>query len=227
MFIEKYNIKLIRLREEHLELVRQKRNSPSVSEFMSYKKEISEQEQLNWFKSIDNINNSYYIIEYNNKLIGLINEKDIDFEKKTAEAGLFIWDQDYINTPIPLFASLCLLEIGFVIAKGEKCFIKVHNQNKNAISYNKKMGFEFHKAEDNNFSWYVLDRKGFEKKVRKIIRAALTLSNDDSLGSVTIEKYDFEYGIGHLTEKIIEESDLSFIKEKVGENIKYSYDWRL
>ncbi|GAB4250864.1 MAG: hypothetical protein Kow0079_04430 [Vicingaceae bacterium] len=227
MYIEKYGIKLIRLKEEHLELVRKWRNDTSINQYMDYKKKISKEEQIKWFKSIDNIYNSYYVIEYNNKLIGLINEKNIDYEEKSAEAGLFIWDKECVNSPVPLYASLCLLEIGFVIAKGEKCFIKVHRKNKNAIEYNKKMGFEFFQKINDDFDMYVLNKDGFENKVKKIIKAVLQLTGNKDLGSVTIEKYDFDYGIGHFTEKIIRESGLKFIKTKEGDNVKYSYNWRL
>ena len=116
MKIRKYGITLIRLKEEHLELVRKWRNNPEIQQHMEYQEYITPEMQKNWFSSINNIYNSYYIIEYEKKYIGLINEKNIDYENKTAEAGLFIWDKNYLNTHIPLLASLSMLEIGFHIA---------------------------------------------------------------------------------------------------------------
>jgi hypothetical protein len=79
MIIQKYDCKLIRLTEDKIELVRQWRNSPLVSNFMEYRELITPEMQLNWFNKINTNKNYYFIAEYNNVEVGLINLKDIDF----------------------------------------------------------------------------------------------------------------------------------------------------
>ena len=60
MIIRKYGIVLRRLQHKDIELVRVKRNQDSVRNFMFYQKKITETEQEEWFKSINNIYNYYF-----------------------------------------------------------------------------------------------------------------------------------------------------------------------
>ncbi|HBS88291.1 MAG: hypothetical protein A2W91_17760 [Bacteroidetes bacterium GWF2_38_335] len=228
MKICKYGVSLIRLRKEHIELVRTKRNDPKISGFMEYRDYITPEMQEKWFDSINNIYNSYYLIEYENEYIGLINEKNINFEERSSEAGLFIWEEKYLNTYVPLFASLCLLEVGFNILQGEKCYIKVHKDNRNAIDYNIKMGFELlSENPETGFKTLVLKRNGYEDKVRKIIKAARTLAPGKTTSVLVLEKIDFTEGIGHFTQKLLDESPVDFKMKTEGDNLIYYYEWEI
>lgn len=82
MIITKKNIHFYRLKEEDIELVRHWRNHPSIQKHMVYRERITAEMQKEWFKTIDNNLNLYFIIEYKGKKIGLINGKDIDWEKE-------------------------------------------------------------------------------------------------------------------------------------------------
>ena len=87
MTIEQYDIKLSRLSSEDIELVRFHRNSQRIQQFMAYKKTISQRQQENWFKSIDNKLNYYFIIEYQGEKIGLINCKNVVENQMVGEGG--------------------------------------------------------------------------------------------------------------------------------------------
>ena len=141
MIIKKFNITFRRLEEEDIELVRKWRNSPSISQFMEYREHITEEMQRQWFKSINNNNNLYFIIEYKDKKIGLINGKNIDWEKNTMETGIFFWDKDIYNTPVPILAILILAELGIIIG-GLTAYARILKTNTRAIKYNKLIGFE-------------------------------------------------------------------------------------
>ena len=78
MKFRKYGITLTRLREDDIELVRKWRNSPGIQQYMEYREFITEEMQKKWFESINNLQNFYFIIEYENKKIGLINTSNID-----------------------------------------------------------------------------------------------------------------------------------------------------
>ena len=114
MKLIKYGLTLKRLTKEDIELLRNWRNSESVNRFMEYREYITPEMQEKWFESINNPNNFYYIIIYNDEKIGLINDKGFDrFGKATSEAGLFIAVDKYKNTFVPVLASLILLEVSF------------------------------------------------------------------------------------------------------------------
>ena len=115
MIIQKYGIVLRRLQHKDIELVRTKRNQDSIRNYMFYQKEITAEEQEEWFKSTNNIYNYYFIIESDNKKVGLINGKNIDYEKRTSEGGIFIWDEEYRDIQVSAIASLIMAEFTFLI----------------------------------------------------------------------------------------------------------------
>ena len=116
-------------------MVRQKRNLTYIQDKMLYQKKISWRQQRRWFNQINNKNNFYFLIQYDNKFIGLINGKDIDFDKRTCEGGIFIWEKEYWQTYVPVAASLILNDYNFLMADFKANYAKVLKTNKNAIHY--------------------------------------------------------------------------------------------
>ena len=97
------------------ELIRQWRNDPKISKFMFYKGEITPAMQSEWFTSIDNEQNFFFLIYHNNSPAGLINISSIDWENKTAYTGLFIYDDKFLASDIPVMASLAMLDVFFLL----------------------------------------------------------------------------------------------------------------
>ncbi|MBQ8055991.1 MAG: GNAT family N-acetyltransferase [Paludibacteraceae bacterium] len=106
-----YGITLSRLTEDKIETVRKWRNSEKIRQFMVYQKEITQEQQKQWFAKINNDNNYYFIIEIKGKEIGLINLKDID--KGEGESGIFIYDDDYLNTDVSYRAHILMFDFIF------------------------------------------------------------------------------------------------------------------
>lgn len=150
MIFSKYGIRLRRLCEDDIEMVRVARNSDSISNKMIFREQISSSQQLLWYKSLRPMSDFYFVIEDAKSFhpYGLINTKDIDHEKATSESGLFIWDSDAINSFIPVIASWLISEIGYGIMCGTRNKIRVLNSNIQAVSFNKSMGFEIEKEVD-------------------------------------------------------------------------------
>ena len=142
MIVKKYGIELHRLTQNDLELVRQKRNDKTIREKMFYQKEITKQEQQAWFETINNNQNYYFIIKYKGKKIGLISGEILSYEKKIGTGGIFIWNPLFENSHIPVIASICLADMTFLILKMKKTTAKVRMDNKVAIDYNLKLGYE-------------------------------------------------------------------------------------
>ncbi len=85
------DIDLIPLEEEHLEIVRNWRNSKEVSQYMYTDTFITEDAQKKWFKKISiSEDYKYWIISYDDKLLGVVNLYDID-KKIKEHSGHFLW----------------------------------------------------------------------------------------------------------------------------------------
>ncbi|HEY0262219.1 MAG TPA: GNAT family N-acetyltransferase [Chitinophagales bacterium] len=142
MTISKFGVELKRLTVDKIELVRAWRNDPKISRSMFFAQHITAEMQQKWFESIDNEHNFYFLIYYHGKAVGLIHTSEIDNAKKTAFSGLFIYDESYWGTDVPVRASLAMLDFFFAENSIETFFAKTKKDNKAAILYNEMLGFE-------------------------------------------------------------------------------------
>jgi UDP-4-amino-4,6-dideoxy-N-acetyl-beta-L-altrosamine N-acetyltransferase len=221
MIIKKFGITFKRLEREDIELLRQWRNAPSISQFMEYREHITAEMQEEWFESVNNNNNLYFIIEYKGKKIGLINGKDIDWEKHSMETGVFFWDQDIYNTPVPILAVLILGELGVIIG-GLTAYARILKSNTRAIRYNKLIGFELCEGQEEvENQLYVMSRENYKKKAEKLLKAYQSVTGKSRI-HLNLELKDYESGIAQLVEKSI---DPAIIKNVVqtGEGKIYQY----
>ena len=179
MIIEKYGIVLKRLTEEDIELVRIKRNSPEIQEKMFYQKTISEQEQKEWFDSINNELNYYFVISYNGEKIGLINGKIHSYSGRVAEGGMFIWDERYIGSHVPVIASVCMADLTFLIMKMDKTIAEVRTDNPRAVKYNLDLGYHIvEKLKDSNRVLMELTKEIYLQNAAKIRETVKKISKD-------------------------------------------------
>jgi UDP-4-amino-4,6-dideoxy-N-acetyl-beta-L-altrosamine N-acetyltransferase len=169
MILSGYGIRLIRLHERHLELVREHRNSARIQQFMEFREYISPEMQLDWFQKINTHQHGYYLIEVAGKLIGMINGSEIDWEKReTGNGGIFIWEESFWKTAEPLHASILLTDISLFLGL-ERTFVRILSDNKQAIAFNRQLGYEVlpHQAEIKN-QRYVLQKEQYLKKMGRI-----------------------------------------------------------
>lgn len=137
-----YGVTLRRLTHDKIEMLRQWRNDPKIQQFMIYREYITPEMQEKWFEKINNDNNFYFIIEYEGREVGMINVKDVDYEKKTGEPGIFLYDDSLWNSDVGMRASLCFGEFIWVTLGMESMYIHVVASNKRAVQYNLLMGYE-------------------------------------------------------------------------------------
>lgn len=169
MIITRYGIKLIKIREEHIEEVRKWRNSPSISGFMEYQEYITVAMQKKWFQSLDELTDFFFVIEYGGKMMGLIHTSAIDWDKKEGHSGLFIWDKKFQSTHIPVLASLSMVDFFFYVCSLETIYAKVKHSNHVAVEYNKKLGFKLNQPADNReFQEYKLEKKDYLESTEKL-----------------------------------------------------------
>lgn len=180
MIIEKYGITLTRLKEQDIELIRTKRNSDDIISVMHAREIITPEMQEKWFNSINNIYNNYFIIQYNNQKIGLINGKNSDYGKLQSEGGMFVWENKYWGTVIPAMCSVIMTDFTFLINGFEKNYIKILKSNKNSISYNTQLGYVLTNdyPSDAETQWYVLTKENYLKKSQKIRKGIQIVAGD-------------------------------------------------
>ncbi len=219
MKLSKYGVTLRRLREADIELVRQWRNSQQISQFMEYREQITPEMQLEWFRSIDNFENFYYIIEYHDKDIGLINSSRIEWDTVSSEGGIFLWDEHYYETFIPVWASLCLLETSYFILGAGRSVIKTLRDNERAKKLNTHLGYVLQPGQEEVYNQvYVMTASSFRLHAARLIKAARLLACDDEEGHrMSFDKGDIQSGLADfLDSKINKEMVRDFRETQEG-----------
>ena len=182
MIVEQYGLRYLRVTENDLELLRYWRNQSYIRNTMQFKEYITPKMQKAWFDKINNKHNYYFIIEDKGKKVGLINCKDAEPNTKLAEGGIFIWEKSYWGTTVPAFASLTMLQAVFeVFQSGEASIATVACDNKVALDFNEKLGYEIKgKTEDGNYYKLLLTKEKYLSHSKKLIRAAAILDEEKS-----------------------------------------------
>ena len=206
MNITRYGVTLNRLTSPKIELVRNWRNDKKILRHMLYREIVSEEMQQQWFDSVNNHRNFYFIIEYNYEPVGLIDMAWIDWQEKTAYAGLFIYEDKYLGTSLPVYASLTLLDIFFIIFQLETIFAKVRRGNMNAVKYNERLGFRIYQDDEQNEGQeYVLTRENYFKQADKLRKSAIHLKGNQTIIEFGEEKYS---GIEFIDSKLHQVSSI-------------------
>ena len=141
MIIKANDISLSSLRIEDIELVRSWRNHIDVRTKMIFQTEISRDMQADWYSNLSELD-IYLLIESANNKIGLINVKNIDFKKRSGEAGIFIGSDEYRSTSLPVFATLLMMSTFFDDFGFNSLKAKVLKENQDAIDFNLMLGYE-------------------------------------------------------------------------------------
>ena len=141
MRISNYGVELISMTDSDLEMVRAWRNQPDVSGYMFFQEEITEERQKEWFDSL-NESDVYLMIVNQGKKIGVINVKNIDWWKRTGEAGIFIGDLAYRNSPLSMQAIFAMMDAFFYEFRFKALKATVKSDNENAIDFNQQLGYK-------------------------------------------------------------------------------------
>lgn len=164
--LQGYGVKLKLLTHDKIEQLRQWRNDPKIQQYMFYREYITPEMQERWYANLDKKSNFYFFIEYEGKEVGVINIKDINWNTKQGEPGIFIYDDEYLDSDVAMRASLCMGDWVWNELKLDSELIEVVRTNKRAMDYNLNFGFvELPKQEGDT-----------DDKVRMIITRDIALS---------------------------------------------------
>ncbi|MGB3591798.1 MAG: hypothetical protein WBA16_08975 [Nonlabens sp.] len=214
MQIDGYRIILKRLSIDDIELVRYWRNSDLINQFMEHREYINSVDQIEWFESIDNTTNNFFVIYIEDKKIGLIYGADIDWElQQTGNAGIFIWATSYWETSIPLRASILLTDTSLLLGL-KKTYIKILRSNGPAIHYNTQLGYSLLPDQEDIVNQnYVLTAPAYRKArmdLQKMLpeidlssEIKIFLKKDNAIDSFYINKISSSSDLSEMGYKII------------------------
>ena len=204
MQINRYGIALKRLSASDIELVRQWRNDPKIARHMFYKVVITPEQQREWFLSVNNVANFFFLIQHHQQPVGLINISSIDWDKGTAYTGLFIYDDHCLSSDVPVMASLAMLDTFFFVFGLQKVYAKVKGDNQVAHQYNSTLGFSRTKKIELGQGYeYELSQENYLVKAQNLRQAAVRLKGNQT----TIEFHQQDEVNEFLTEKLIAVSE--------------------
>jgi UDP-4-amino-4,6-dideoxy-N-acetyl-beta-L-altrosamine N-acetyltransferase len=186
MHISKYGIDLTPLDSEELELVRTWRNDPAVADHMFFQEEISPEMQETWFDSLDD-SNLYWMIVHNGNRIGVINVKNIDWTDRTGEAGIFIGEASYRNSPVCMMAIAAMMDVFFDYFDFTELRASIKKGNENALDFNQKLGYEVVSETENAYE-LMTNAANYARAIARFKPVFLKWSSDEMTLALTDEE---------------------------------------
>lgn len=144
MILRKFGVQLHSLEHKDIQLTRRWRNADFVRKNMIFNQEITPEKQELWFKNLKDTD-LYLVINYQSTQIGVIHVKNIDWTTRTGEAGIFIGEQEYLKSYIPMLAVICLMDVFFNEFSFSGLKAKVVKENKEALDFNFSLGYKIQK----------------------------------------------------------------------------------
>lgn len=162
MQLKKYGVTLDRFTAADLEQARQWRNAAHVRRQMHYRELITPEQQQAWFSALDPHTNFYFIISHNNRRAGVVNLKNVNYAARQAEAGIFIGEPEFLNTPVPVAATLVIMEFAFETLELHTLKAKIGDANDLAIRFNRSIGYSRDEGPgDDGFHYYSVSKEAF------------------------------------------------------------------
>jgi len=136
------DINLTELTRDDIELVRTWRNSPEVAQYMYTDSQITMKQQEAWFERVkDDARSKYWLIEYNERKIGLASLTDINFTLSSCYWAFYIGDNTVRGGGIGSKVEFNVLEYTFNELKLNKLRCEVMTFNDKVIAMHEKFGF--------------------------------------------------------------------------------------
>ncbi|MDN4500893.1 GNAT family N-acetyltransferase [Alteromonadaceae bacterium BrNp21-10] len=143
-----YNVALNPIQQTDLEMIRQWRNSPAVSQFMLSQEDISTEQQQAWFNKLQRDNTQqHWLICYKQQPIGCANIKACYQGQQLSnaqaiEVGLYIADERYRGNIVAFAPTLLVNDYCFEELATKQLLAVVKNSNQAALNYNEKLGYK-------------------------------------------------------------------------------------
>ena len=136
------DIRLEPLSPDLLEKARQWRNADHVRLRFEYQKIIDPETHLRWFRNLDLRTNHYLVVRVGEEPIGIVHIKDIDWETKEGEAGVYIGELAWLGRPEPAQAVVMMMHWAFSELGLESLVAKVKADEDKVVRFNYQLGYE-------------------------------------------------------------------------------------
>lgn len=118
------------------------RNSDSVRSRFINQTLFTKESHENWLKNfVETGKVAQFIILLDGKSVGSVYLRDIDYDKKSAEYGIFIGEESARGKGVGTKSAELILEYAFGELKLKKVFLRVYKDNPGAIKSYEKAGF--------------------------------------------------------------------------------------
>lgn len=222
MKISNSGISLNLLIKEDIEFLNQKIHpveTESVAELPeSLRFEISNE----WFEHINYIRENYYLIEYQGNKIGLLFNKNMDWEMRSCETELFFWKDLLTENSQMLACWLTILEFLFYYLEWSIVSTHVLNTKTKAIEIIESLGFTLNAQGNRNELQASLTREQFNINALKAgSYAQSNLAKDTDEGFLLLEPLDYESGIAQKIENHFLETGIYLHRRGISGSRKY------
>jgi len=147
-----YGVELRTIVQSDIETLRKWRNRDDIRLMMKSTNFISEEQQQAWFDSLAEATHArHFLITYKDEAIGsatLTGTKFVsgftdDLENANEiEPGLYIGHENYRNNILAFAPSLLMCDYCFDELQVERLIATVNGKNRQALSYNEKLGYK-------------------------------------------------------------------------------------
>lgn len=183
MTIEIFNIKYTLITENDLEKLRQWRNSDYVRSKMRYQGIISPEQQLNWYNNLDKERNFYFIVSSGGVELGMSNIKNIDYENRTSEPGIFFIDEKFNNGEFSINCAVIMIETSFYFFGANNMHSMAMKDNKPGLDFNTTLGFKPVAEYDTYIDYNLTREDGLQnsQRIRKAFSKLYKVDADEKL----------------------------------------------
>jgi hypothetical protein len=144
------------------------------------------------------------MIHYQGEKIGLLNDKNVDWDMRTSESGIFLGRTEYYNTFVPYLVSVAGIETTFYQLGWVKQCAHILKANVNAVKFNLQLGYELAGGQEElEHQRYEMTRDSFERKAVKVRKAVNLLAGNDRRLRVILEPDDYQLGLAQKFEALI------------------------
>ena len=192
MIIKTNHFEFEKVNWKNLEELRLLRNTPVIQNYLVNNGEVSEEQQIAWFKKEDTINNHYFIAKQNNSVIGYCLLRHIDYEVGLAEPGTFIATEDLFDSSMAALFMISFMDICRFLFGIKKFHGNVLATNNRALTNYEWFGADKEINKDKNeITLTETESQPYEQSTNKIRKALRTL-------------YDYEFDITIVMDKLVD-----------------------
>ncbi len=171
----RYGVTLERMRNEHLEMVRQWRNCEWVLPRMRYREVIEPDAQVRWFSALDPKTNWYFVALSGDIPYAMLHIKDIDWGRRCGEAGGFVGERQFIGTPAAGQATMAMMDFAFFVLQLEALQAHYRSQVESVARFNSNLGYQVVSREVDGFDCAQVTREQYLNAASAFRAAAVSL----------------------------------------------------